>query len=85
MMTNFHDKRMSKNCFHGFCLLLISIGYVFDLGKNYYPQVSSEQCKQVAKKKKISKFLNDELEISINLIIVMNLMNFCVTWFVIKL
>ena len=42
MMTNFHDNRISKNCSHGVCLSLILIGYVFDLGKNYYPQVSSE-------------------------------------------
>ena len=34
------------------------------MGKNYYPQVVLEECKYVVKENKMTKFINDELEIS---------------------
>ena len=44
---------------------MILIEPVFKMGKNYYPQIFLEECKQyVVKENKISKFINDELEIS---------------------
>ena len=53
---------MRKKYYH---LLMILIEPVFKMGKNYYPQIFLEECKQyVVKENKISKFINDELEIS---------------------
>ena len=52
---------MRKKYYH---LLMILIEPVFKMGKNYYPQIFLEECKQyVVKENKISKFINDELEI----------------------
>ena len=53
---------MRKKYYH---LLMILIEPVFKMGKNYYPQIFLEECKQyVVKENKISKFIIDELEIS---------------------
>ena len=53
---------MRKKYYH---LLMILIEPVFKMGKNHYPQIFLEECKQyVVKENKISKFINDELEIS---------------------
>ena len=53
---------MRKKYYH---LLMILIEPVFKMGKNYYPQIFLEEYKQyVVKENKISKFINDELEIS---------------------
>ena len=44
---------------------MILIEPVFKMGKNSYPQIFLEEYKQyVVKENKISKFINDELEIS---------------------
>ena len=34
------------------------------MGNNYYSQIFLKECKYVVKENKISKFINDELEIS---------------------
>ena len=43
---------------------MILIEPVFKMGKNYYPQIFLEEYQYVVKENKISKFINDELEIS---------------------
>ena len=45
-------------------LSVISIDSVFKTGKNYYPQVFLEECKYMAKEKKVSEYITDETEIS---------------------
>ena len=43
----------------------ILIDSVFRTGKNYYPQVFFEECKYVVKeKKKMLKYITDDIEIS---------------------
>ena len=42
------------------------IDSVFRIGKNYYPQVFIEECKQLVKDKKIPMYINDDIEISSN-------------------
>ena len=45
-------------------LSAILIDFVFRTGKNYYPQVFLEECKDVVKKKKMPKYIPDDVEIS---------------------
>ena len=45
-------------------LSVILIDFVFRTGKNYYPQVFLEECKDVVKKKKMPKYIPDDVEIS---------------------
>ena len=40
------------------------IDSVFIMGKNYYPQVFLDEYKYTVKEKKISQYINDDLEIS---------------------
>ena len=40
------------------------IGSVYRTGKNYYPQVFLEECKYVAKEKKIPEYISDDINIS---------------------
>ena len=40
------------------------IDSVFRTGKNYYPQVFLEECKDIVKEKKIPKYIMDNIEIS---------------------
>ena len=40
------------------------IDSVFRTGKNYYPQVFVEECKYVAKEKKMPEYITDYTEIS---------------------
>ena len=40
------------------------INSLFKTGKNYYPQVLLEECKYVVKEKKMSEYINDNIEIS---------------------
>ena len=55
---------MNKKGSHCVSLPVILIDSFLKMGKNYYPQVFIEECKYVVKKNKMSKFINDELEIS---------------------
>ena len=45
-------------------LSVILIDYVFRIGKNYYPQVFLNECKFVAKEKKLPKYVTDDAETS---------------------
>ena len=40
------------------------INFLFKTGKSYYPQVFLEECKHVAKEKKMHKYITDKIEIS---------------------
>ena len=45
-------------------VISILINSVFRIGKNYHPQVLLEECKFVVIGEKISKYINDDIEIS---------------------
>ena len=62
--TNFHEKKITNKGSHVICLSVSLIDSVFRVGKNYFPQVFLEECKYVVKKKKIPKYIIDDLEIS---------------------
>ena len=62
--TNFHNNEIPKEGSQYICLSVILIDSVFRTGENYYPQVFLEECKYVAKEKKISKYIIDDTEIS---------------------
>ena len=61
--TNFHDNGVPKECSHCICLSVIFIDPVFKISKNYYSQVVLEKRKYVVKENKMSKFINDKLNI----------------------
>ena len=42
---NFYDSRMPEQGSHCFCLSVILIDSVFNMGKNYFPQVFWEEYK----------------------------------------
>ena len=46
------------------CFWVILNDSVFRTGKNYYPQVFLEECKYIAKEKKIPMYLINDMEIS---------------------
>ena len=52
-----------EGCQYNF-LLVILIDSVFKTGKNYYAQVFLEECKYVAKEKKMPKYITKDTEIS---------------------
>lgn len=60
--TKLYDDGMVKKSFHYVCLPVKLIDYVFKISKNYYPQVTLEECKYPAKEKKINKYINNYLE-----------------------
>ena len=49
---NSHDNKIPKEGSQFTCLSVILINSVFTIGKNYYSQVSLEECKCVVKEKK---------------------------------
>ena len=61
--TNFHNNKTPKEDSQFICLSVILIDSAFRAGKNYYPQVFSEECKYIIKEKKIPKFIIDDIEI----------------------
>ena len=48
---------------HCICLWVILIDSVFQRGKSYNPQVFLEKCKCFVRQNKMTKFVNDELEV----------------------
>ena len=60
---DFHNNKIPKEGSQFICLSAILIHSVFKTGKNYYLQVFLEECKYVVKKKKIPKYIIDEIEI----------------------
>ena len=62
--TNFCNNKIPKEGSQFICLSVILIDSVFRSGKNYYPQVFSEECKYIFKEKKIAKYVIVDKKIS---------------------
>ena len=62
--TNFHNNKIPREGSQFICLPVILIDSVFRTGKNCYPQLFLEECKFVAKEKKILKYIIDNIGIS---------------------
>ena len=61
--TSFGDKRMPKKGSHCNCLSAILLDSNSRIDKNYYPQEFWQKCKYIVEEKKMSKYIDDELEI----------------------
>ena len=61
---NFDNNKIPKEDPEYFCLSVIFLDSIFRTGKNYYPQVSLEECKYVIKEKKIHKYIIDDVKLS---------------------
>ena len=62
--TNFHNNKAPREDSQFICLSVILFDSVFRTGKDYYPQVFLDECKDVVKEKKILKYIIDDIEIS---------------------
>ena len=62
--TNFHNNKIPKELYHCICLSVILIDSVFRAGNNCYTQVFLEERKHVAKEKKMSEYITDDIKIS---------------------
>ena len=60
--TNFLDDKIPKENMHYTCIVCVTIDSVMRMGKKNYPQVYLEECKYSTKKKKMTKFIEAELE-----------------------
>ena len=60
--TNFHDNKIPKEGSQFICLSVILVDSVFRTGKNCYPPVFLEECKHVVKEKKIHKYIIDDID-----------------------
>ena len=55
---------MPKRSSHCISLSVILINFVSKMGKNYYPQLFLEKCEFIAKQKKTSRYINNDIETS---------------------
>ena len=62
MITNFHNKRMSKEKAPCKCLSIIMLDFVIKANKKYYPQTLLEKCKYVQEKIKTENYIDEDLE-----------------------
>ena len=62
LKKNFLGDEVPKENEHYTCIACITIDSVMRMEKKNYPQVFLEDCKNIIKKTKISKFINTELE-----------------------
>ena len=62
MITNFHNKKMSKEKAPWKCLSIIMLDSVIKANKKYYPQTLLEECKYVQEKIKTENLIDDDLE-----------------------
>ena len=62
--TNFDNNKIPKECSQFICLSVTLIVSLFRTGKNCYPKVFLEKCKNIVKDKKFSKYIIDDREIS---------------------
>ena len=60
---NFLDDEVPKEGVHHTCIACISIDSVMKMAKKNYPQVYLEECKYKAKKKKMPRFTDVEMEL----------------------
>ena len=62
VITNFHNKKMSKEKVRCKCLSIIMVESVIKANKKYYPQTILEECIQVQKKIKVENHIDEDLE-----------------------
>ena len=62
VITNFHNKNMSKEKAPCKCLSMIMLDSVIKANKKYYPQTLLEECKYAQEKIKIDNRIDDGLE-----------------------
>ena len=62
VITNFHNKNMSKENAPCKCLSIIMLDSVIKAKKKYYPQTLLEECKYEQKRIKIENLIDDDLE-----------------------
>ena len=62
IITNFHNKKMSKEKAPCKYLSLIMIDSVIKANKKQYPQTFLEECKNIQEKIKIENYINEDLE-----------------------
>ena len=62
VITNFHNKQISKEKAPCKCLSIITIDSVIKADKKYYPQTLLEECKYIQEKIKIEDYINEKLE-----------------------
>ena len=62
MITNFHNKNMSKEKALCKCLSIIMLDSVIRANKENYSQTLLEECKYVHEQIKIENLINDDLE-----------------------
>ena len=62
MITNFHNKKTPKEKASCKCLSIIMLDSVIKGNKKYYPQKRFEECKYVQEKIKIENLIDDDLE-----------------------
>ena len=60
--TSFQDDKIPKESLHRTYIDCITVDSVMRVGKQYYPQVYSEECKYNIKKIKMSQFIGTKLE-----------------------
>ena len=60
--TNFLHDEIRKESMHYTCIICITIDFVITMEKKNYPQVYLKECKYKPKKKKMTKFIDTELE-----------------------
>ena len=62
MITNFPNKKMSKEKGPCKCLSIIMLDSVIKANKKYYPQTFLEECKYVQEKIKTENYIDEDLE-----------------------
>ena len=62
MVTNFHNKKISKEKAPCKCLSIIMLDSVIKANKKYYPQTFLEECKYVQEKIKFENYIDEELD-----------------------
>ena len=69
--TDFQGKKVPKENASYKCLSLIMLDSVIRVNKKYYPQTFLEECKYVIRKNKMENLINDDLDLSylMNLIV----------------
>ena len=62
MITNFQNKKMTKEKAPCKSLSIIMLDYVIKVNKKYYPQTLLEKCKYMQEKIKTENHIDDDLE-----------------------
>ena len=62
IVTNFHNKKISKEKLPCKCLSIIILDSVIKANKKYYPQTFLEECKYMQEKIKTENYIDEYLE-----------------------